>query len=154
MRKALWWVGGSLVVGLVVTYLAVFLSQPTDEQLILQALDESIARSKEGRPGGIAELYWVELTQLDGGATPTDVQNIRLAKPEVTVPARGIDMSGATPTITSPFFMKISFFGTSMDMSANVKIVFSPGRSTQLLIFPVKRWRVTDVQYLGELALE
>lgn len=153
MRKALWWVGGSLVVGLVVTYLAVWLSRPTDEQLIIEALDESIAMSREGRPGGIYEKFYVDFAFGVSDLTPTDIRNIRMAQHEVTVPHRQIELKGDSASITSPMSAEILILGDLFSTSANVKIIFSAETEMKLFIVPVRTWRVTDVLYQGGMRL-
>jgi len=110
MRKAVWWGGGALVLALIGMFVASLLNQPSDKQLILQALDESIAASRAGRPGGVLEYLSRNLTwNGDEGVNRMEIADyIKRAKPEVTVMHREVVLDGDTATITTPVNVKLS----------------------------------------------
>jgi hypothetical protein len=127
MRKAVWWGGGALVLALIGMFVASLLNQPSDKQLILQALDESIAASR------------MEIADY-----------IKRAKPEVTVMHREVVLDGDTATITTPVNVKLSMLGQSMEETLDrVTITFAAESGTKNLVIPVRKWRIIKVDVEG-----
>ncbi len=152
MRKAVWWGGGALVLALIGMFVASMLNQPSDKQLILQALDESIAASRAGRPGGVLEYLSRNLTwNGDEGVNRMEIADyIKRAKPEVTVMHREVVLDGDTATITTPVNVKLSMLGQSMDETLDrVTITFAAESGTKNLIIPVRKWRIIKVDVEG-----
>lgn len=142
------------MVGLIVTYLAVWLSRPTDEQLIIEALDTSISKSMEGGPGGIFEKFYADVMLQLEGEIPKSILSVGRGGIEVTVPHRAIELRGNSASITSPLYFNIPELGNLFPMAADVKVIFSAETEMKLFIVPVRTWRVTDVQYQGNWRFE
>jgi hypothetical protein len=126
MRKAVWWGGGALVLALIGMFVASLLNQPSDKQLILQALDESIAASRAGRPGGVLEYLSRNLTwNGDEGVNRMEIADyIKRAK--------------------------LSMLGQSMEETLDrVTITFAAESGTKNLVIPVRKWRIIKVDVEG-----
>jgi tRNA/tmRNA/rRNA uracil-C5-methylase (TrmA/RlmC/RlmD family) len=149
MKKPILIAAGILVV-LIGIRTIMTLGKPDDKQLVREALAESIAASKEGRPGGvmdkISDKLMVNNQQV---ASMRQIANwIRDAKPDVEVPKQDPVIVGDEAQITSPVRVKLSLPGGSgFDQTIqDVTLVFAKESATEWLIIPTTKWRLREVK--------
>lgn len=145
--KAVLYIGLAVVV-LVALRLTVFAPRPNDQELIKEALDQSIQASKEGRPGGVMDII-SEKFNINGmrpGSRWDIAKFIRDSKPDVVVEDTTAFVDGDKARITSPVQLKMSFLNQKWDRRVDdVTIVFEKEDARRYLIFPTRKWRLTDV---------
>lgn len=149
MKKTILVVVGILVV-LVGVRTIMSLGKPDDKQLVREALAESIAASKEGRPGGvmdkISDKLMVNSQQV---ASMGQIANwIRDSKPDVEVKNQDPVIIGEEAQITSPVRVKLTFpGGAGFDQTIDdVTLIFAKESATDWLIIPTTKWRLREVK--------
>lgn len=141
----------AVVVVLGAVRIGIGLSQPQDDQKAIQkALDESLQASREGRPGGVLDLLSNDL-KVNDQSSPASTQQIAKfihdQKPDVTVENPKAFVSGDDATITSPVDLKLDFLGQNMSQRIDgVTLQFHKENAHAFLIFPTKKWVLTDVR--------
>lgn len=146
MKKA------AIIVGIlaVVAVLAVALTGgPSDEEKILQALDDSIAASREGKAGGVLEHLSRSIT-FNGEpiASSGEISSyVRKAKPDIIVLNRDVEINGETATLVTPVDLELSYGPVSTSHRLdNVEITFRQEMGTRYGIIPASKWRVVEVK--------
>ena len=125
-----------------------YATAPSDEELILQALDEAVEASKEGRPGGVLEH--LSRTMTYNGQKVYDWSEfsriIKFAKPVIVVDANRPQIDGAQAIVTARVEFKMGFQAVSIDETVeNVEIRFRRESGTRWLIFPAPKWKIIEV---------
>lgn len=142
----------AIVVALIAVRVVMSFNGPSDEQLVRDALAESIKASKEGRAGGVIDYLSDKLTinGMDvGGDKRQILQYIKNSRPDITVSQPDPVVNGSEARITSPVTVKFSGplgtgdFNQSID---NVTLVFAKEDSMKWLVIPSKQWRLTEVK--------
>ena len=153
-----WWiVRGTLgviyaLLGFVGYVFLSFLSYPSANSQVEQALEMSIAATKQGQPGGVAEMFSTSYAAAKGTEAFLDPLTVRHLRPEVVIGHRGIKLEGDRAVIPSPLHMKIEPSpGQTVEIAANVNIWFVSERKTKFLGLPAKKWRIESVQYVGDI---
>lgn len=147
-KKAVLIAAASAVVVLIAS---AFLFGPKDEQLILEALDNSIKASRTGQPGGVAE-YLSKSLVVDGEATGAfDISKVvRLVKPDVEVLNRDVQIQGGFATIESPVNIRIQNGDDVGTTKINhVTITFAKESGVRWGIIPYPKWRIRDIKTEG-----
>lgn len=141
-KKVLAGVAGAAV--LVYVGIGLFAPQPSDEALIQTALDEAIQASKEGRPGSVIDLLANDFA-VNGERFSTGqiAERIRKMKPNIKFADRSPTISGDTANLRSSVALSLAI-GPSMSID-NVEVIFEKRSATRMLLFPTKKWEVTDV---------
>lgn len=140
-----------LIVGLIASGVC---GGPSDGELIDQALTESVAASREGRPGGVLEYLSKNFSVNDEQFGTRDIaKTIRDLKPNVELESRKPLIAGDSATITSPVRLSVSLPPVSYTIS-QVTLSFSKEESRKWLIFPAKQWRLTKVEIPAEVVEE
>ncbi len=117
----------------------------SDEQMIKAALDEAVLASKEGRPGGVLEFisqrFAVNGMKYGTGDISKTIKDLR---PNVEIENPTPNITGNSATIVSPVRLAVSLppIGTTL---SEVTITFAKENGTKWLIFPVKKWRMVEV---------
>jgi hypothetical protein len=150
MKKPILIVAALLVV-LVGIKAIVTMTGVDDKKLVREALAESIAASKEGRPGGVMDKISDELTVNDERFSRSQIANvIRDSKPDVTVEKQDPVIMGDEARITSPVNVKIKLPvgpGTAFDQTIDgVTLVFAKENATEWLVIPTRKWRLKEVK--------
>lgn len=153
-----WWiVRGTLgviyaLVGLIGFVFLSFLSYPSADRQIERALEMSIAATKQGQPGGVAEMFFTSYAAAKGTEASLDPLTVRQLRPEVVIGHRGIKFEGDRAVIPSPLHMKIEPTpGQTVEVAAKVNIWFVSERKTTFLGLPAKKWRIQSVEYAGDI---
>jgi len=145
--KTFVWIGLALLAVIVVRIGIGMANRPNDTQLIHEALNEAIKASKEGRPGGVVELFSRNLKVNDIDVSPNQGQIanfIRTQKPDVTVTKTTPSISGDEARIVSPVELDMGMFGKrNID---NVTLIFKREDATDFLIIPSSKWRLIEVR--------
>jgi len=117
-----------------------------DETQIRVALNESIKASKDGKAGGVLDLFSQNLT-LNRQEMPVDrrqiAQFIKDYKPDVEIPNQEVQVIGEEARIISPMELSIGPFGTRTVSEAT--FVFKRESDRLYGIIPSSKWRLTDV---------
>lgn len=146
-KRPLLWIVLLLVLVVVVRVGTGLANRPNDNQLIQAALADAIKASKEGRPGGVVELFSrnLKVNNVDVDANRGQIVDfIRNQKPDVTVTNATPQISGDEARIVSPVQLDMGLLGKrSMD---NVTMIFHREDSTEFLIVPTKTWRLVEVR--------
>lgn len=124
--------------------IGLFAPQPSDEELIRQALDEAIKAGKEGRPGSVIDFLASDF-EVNGERFSTGqiAERIRKMKPDMKFENREPTVSGDNASLKSSVALSLAI-GPSMNID-NVEVIFEKRSATRMLIFPAKKWQVTDV---------
>ena len=118
-----------------------------DRKMISQALSEAVKASREGRPGGVAELLSdsLKVNNVDVGRSQSQIsQFIREQKPEVVVQNSTPQITGDEARIVSPVELDLGLLG-KRNLS-EVTLIFKKEDSTAFLLFPTRKWRLTEVR--------
>lgn len=140
-----------VVIGVVAAILVVLrfgLQSPSDQELISQALKESIQATKEGKPGGVLEHLSRSLVLNDeANVNRRDIADfIRDIKPDITVHDPKPTVAGERAEIVSDVTLKIGVLGVGISQNlSNVRIEFGREVGTKWGVFPTKAWRITSV---------
>jgi hypothetical protein len=125
------------------------LNQPNDQQLIQQALADSIKASKEGRPGGVMDKLSanLKLNNLEVGGNQRQIaQYIKENQPDVNVINKQAAIAGDQAQISSPVDLELNIFGQKISQRLeNVTLVFKREDDREYLIFPTKKWKLAEV---------
>lgn len=130
-----------LRVGLIVT------NPPDDRKLIQQALADAIKASREGRPGGVLELFSqsLKVNSTEVGDNQRQLANIiRQYKPDVTVTNPTPTITGDEARIVSPVELDLPLLG-KREMK-DVTLIFHREDTTAYLVIPTREWRLTEVR--------
>jgi len=134
-----------------------FSQKVSDQELIETALTEALKAAKEGRSGVVLDFVSKQFTAntdfpLERGQI---AKYIRENHPEVEVLNKKATISGDSAIIVSPVQASISFQGMTMSHKfEDVKLGFRREDSLEWLIFPSKKWRLTEVVAEGLPELE
>ena len=137
---------------LAVTTLMNFCSPEVAYKSIATESEKSIAATKQGQPGGVAEMFSTSYAAAKGTEASLDPLTVRQLRPEVVIGHRGIKFEGDRAVIPSPLHMKIEPTpGQTVEVAAKVNIWFVSERKTTFLGLPAKKWRIQSVEYAGDI---
>ncbi len=136
---------GLLVVGAIVGWFNV--SQPNDQVLIRRALDQAIAASRDGQPGGVLEKlsFSFKINRQSPGSMFDVAKFVQQQRPDVEVPEfpdSDIRVSGDVASLTTP--VKVSMLTLSFDLPT-VDITFRKEESLAFFFIPTRAWKVAEV---------
>jgi len=146
---------GKTLIGIVIAIAVVFgirvaltlSANGDDRKMISQALGEAIKASREGRPGGVVELLSdsLKVNNIDVGPNQRQItQFIREQKPDVVVQDPSPQITGDEARIVSPVELDLGLLG-KRNLS-EVTLIFRKEDSTAFLVFPTRKWRLTEVR--------
>jgi len=146
-RKPIFLVLG-VVVALAILRFTIFAPAPNDQQLIAEALRQSIQASKEGRPGGVLDILSSKFRINDQSPGTMNIAKfIRDSKPDVDVSNMTAVVSGDTARIDSPVHVRATFLTQTFDQQIpNVTFVFQKEDAHKFLIIPTTEWHLTDIE--------
>lgn len=141
---------GLVLVALIALGLGAYLSGPSDEQLVREALQDSIEASRNGQPGGVLEHLSRSLTFNEVPVeSRQDVANfIRNSRPSVELLTSDppIRFEGSTAEMVADFHVAVAFGMVSIDQSIRGVVVrFRRESGTRWLVLPASRWRIAEV---------
>ena len=134
----------------------------SDEEMIIQALNDSIEASMEGRPGGVLDFLSDKLrvSGYDNIPKAQIAKIIRDNKPQVTVKNQTVTIlpDGETAEIVSDVQVKADIkeivFSYNLDRTLKgARMVFKKESGRKYLIFPVKVWRLAEVDLPNDAGL-
>lgn len=142
---------GLVVVALLAIGLGAYLSGPSDEQLVREALYESIEASRNGQPGGVMEHLSRSITFNEIPVeNRQDVANfIRNSRPSVNLLTQDapIRFEGSTAEMVADFHVVVAFGFVSIDQAINgVQVRFRRETATRWLVLPASRWRISEIR--------
>ena len=149
MKKVVWISGSAIVLVGVGTMLLTALNQPSDDELIRQALVEAGTGGRDGTPGGVMEYLSRGLTLNDqaAGSRAEIADFIRKAKPEVTFGEIKPTITGDQARVITPVTLSMSLFGASQTQTfSNVEITLQREMGTTYGVIPTPRWRIASVR--------
>lgn len=137
------------VVGLRV--LTLYTGQKDDKSMIQESLRQALEAGRQGKAGGVLDLLSNSLTvnqQSTEGNISRVADFIRKQKPDVTVPNQQPIVTGDEARIISPVTVKTSLpiIGDKTFTLKDVVLVFKKETAREYLVFPVSKWRLTEVQ--------
>ncbi|MBS1713417.1 MAG: hypothetical protein JST30_03685 [Armatimonadetes bacterium] len=125
-----------------------FLFQPKDQDLINQALKESVDASREGRSGSVMEYLSRSLTYND---VPVEyraqvARYIRNSKPEIYLENTAAIISGDSAQIVTPADLRIAVGPMPVNLHID-RVVITLGRETgtRFVFLPAPIWRIKEV---------
>ena len=140
------------IVGLIVLLVCVrvgisIVNKPDDPKLIQDALKDAIQASKEGRPGGVVELFSqnLKLNSTDVGDNQRQITDfIRKQKPDVTIEDTTPQITGDEARIVSPVSLDLGILGKRQ--LKDVTLIFKKEDATEYLVIPTRKWHLTEVR--------
>ena len=145
MKKAALAVGAVALLGVLVLP---FLFAPSDEQLIGEALKESISASREGRPGGVMEYLSSSLKYNNEDVTDRMgvADTIKRAKPDVVVQDPRPVIQGQTATIVSAVTVNMDVGPISFPIEIKRAVItFTKETGRKFLVLPAPIWRISSI---------
>jgi hypothetical protein len=151
------WIFGSVAVALAALAVLSYVTAPTDEQLIRQAIDESTEASRKGQPGGVLDYLSSSLTF--NGLPIMDKQEVskyvRLARPDITFGEFTPVVEGDRAAVVADVHIKMDWQGLKLDQTVpDVEVKLAKETGYRWLVLPGKKWRITEVMApdLGQFA--
>lgn len=146
-------VGIAFLLAIVVIIGGIFVaSQPSDEDLIQRALDESIEASRKGQPGGVFEHLSRSFTYNEKPITSRgDVSRyINELRPDITLLDRTPQIDGSRATIQTDVHLSIGILNYRQELIVpNTDIELRRETGTRWGFLPSPRWRVVRVEAPG-----
>ena len=145
MKKWMVWSLAVAVAGLAVLF---FVTAPSDDQLVRQAIDESTRASREGRPGGVLEYLSPYLAiNADPMIDRSDIARVvRLSKPEVRFGPYAPQIDGEAALVRADVAVKMSFQGLNIDTTFHgVQVKLTKTTGVRWLFLPGSKWKITEV---------
>ena len=128
-----------------------------DKKQIVEALQESIKATKEGRPGGVMDKISDHFTinDTDVVARGQIINWIKNLKPDITVSHQDPVITGDEAQITSPVSIKGKGMGIDFDRTVEgITLIFAKESATEWLVIPTKKWRLKDVKVPDDIAAQ
>lgn len=146
-------IAGAIVAVLILVFSVVVLAtRPSDDELIQEALDRSIAASREGKPGGVFEHLSRSFTYNETAITSRrDVgQYINQLKPDIELSNRAPEISGDTALIMTDVNLEIGILNYRQELTIpGVEIELAKESGTRWGFLPYPQWRVIRVEAPG-----
>ena len=130
---------------------ATSLRQGDDATMIRDTLRQSLEASRRGEPGGVLEGLSSSFTynnEEQGGLRGMAANFVKNQRPDIEVVNTTPIVTGDEARITSPVKLKMSA-PVIGERSLNIKdvvLVFRKETARKYLVFPVKKWRLAEVQ--------
>jgi hypothetical protein len=136
---------GAAIVLLGLRVAMIFTHQPSDQDLIQQALTASLEASKKGEAGGVLDLLSKQFKVNQGSAPDTSeiADFIRRVKPDIQLEDRHALITGDQARIVTP--VDLSMLGQSMQLK-DVMLVFHKEQGHGFLFLPTPQWHLTEVR--------
>ena len=122
-------------------------NKPDDPKLIQEALTDAIRASREGRPGGVVELFSdnLKLNNVNVGGNERQVMDfIQKQKPDIVFADTHAQITGSEARIVSPVSLDLGILGKRN--LKEVTLIFKKESSTDFLIIPTTKWRLVEVR--------
>ncbi len=124
--------------------------QKDDATMIRESLRQSLEASRKGEPGGVLEAVSNSIKvngEDQGGNGGMIAKYIKNQKPNIEVTNPNPIVTGDEASITSPVRIKISVpvMGDHTVTMKDVVMTFHKETGREYLIFPVKKWRLSEV---------
>lgn len=146
-------IAGAIVLVLILIFaLVVVVTRPSDEDLIQEALERSIAASREGKPGGVFEHLSRSFTYNESAITSRrDVgQYINQLKPAIELSNREPNISGNTAMILTDVHLEIGMLNYRQEFTVpGVEIELAKESGTRWGFIPYPQWRIVSVEAPG-----
>jgi hypothetical protein len=144
------WIAGAVGILLFIgALIGVYAFGPKDDEMIYDALEDSIQASQEGRPYGVLERLASGFTYNSEQVTSrADVARvIRELRPKVTILSRELRIEEDEALLTSPASVMFGE-GGRVDLP-RVDIVFQRTSGFRWVFFPYANWKVKSVKAEG-----
>lgn len=152
-KAKIWLAVAAVAAGTIAALFVAARDTRTDKEQIVSALDDSVAASKEGRPGGVLDLMseQFEISGLGKISRNWVAKQIRENKPEVSFTRETIEITGdrAEMTADASLRLKVNLGPVSKDLSPSmqgVKLIFRKEDVRKFLIVPSKVWKLVEVR--------
>lgn len=146
-------IAGAIVLVLILIFaLVVVVTRPSDEDLIQEALERSIAASREGKPGGVFEHLSRSFTYNESAITSRrDVgQYINQLKPAIELSNREPNISENTARILTDVHLEIGMLNYRQEFTIpGVEIELAKESGTRWGFIPYPQWRIVSVEAPG-----
>jgi hypothetical protein len=122
-------------------------NRSSDQQLIEQALNDSIAASKAGRPGSVLELLSqnFKVNDEEYGSRSQIAKAIRDYRPDIKLQSTAAQVEGHSAEINSNIDLSLSGPLPLSLTIPNAKLQFEKELGTKWLLFPDRRWKLVRV---------
>lgn len=127
-----------------------FLNQPSDKELIRDAITEAQKASREGRSGGVLEFLSKDLVvnQTEAGTSRSSIADyIKKMKPDVSFAESEPDIQGDSARLETDAKVTFAILGFSRSIDIPKTIIrFQKVESADWLIIPKKSWKITNIE--------
>jgi len=129
-----------------------FLFQPKDQDLINQALKESVDASREGRSGSVMEYLSRSLkyNEIPVENRAEVARYIRNSKPEIYLENTAALINGDSAQVVTPADLRVAVGPMPVTLHID-RVVITLGRETgtRFLVLPAPIWRIREVHADG-----
>jgi hypothetical protein len=127
--------------------MTLFAPHQNDQEMIRDALAQSIKDSKDGKAGSLMDLLSDKFKVNGTQESQHDIARlVKQWRPDITVDSEDPIVSGDTAKIISTVHLKVSLPGGEIDKDVpNVTFTFQREDSSKFLVIPTKKWKLTDV---------
>ena len=142
------WIIASSAVALAGLTVLFLVTAPTDEELIREALEESVQASRDGRPSAVLDHLSRSLTfnGMPVGSRSEIADFVRRTKPEIELGPVEPVIEGDVATVVTSVRVNVSLPGFSAGQKVSqVQIRLARERGVRWLLFPGARWRISEV---------
>lgn len=124
-----------------------FFFGPSDEELIKQALEETVAAAAQGEPSIVLDNLSSKFTYGSQIPFPGDISKaVRLSKPKVSILYIDPVIEGEQAVVKSPVTIEMAFMSINLNETVpDVKITLEKEWGLKYLFMPTPRWRIVDV---------
>jgi len=143
------WIIASVIVALTGLTVLFIVTAPSEEQLIREALDESIEASREGKPNPVLDNLTRTFT-WNGQTVSVDrnevAKYIRMGHPDITLGEFKPEVSGDEAVVVTDVHLKMEFQTLKFDQTlpkVEIRLHREPG--TRWLVLPGERWKIYEV---------
>ncbi len=142
-----WIIGSGLVAAAALTVLY-FVTTPSDEELIRQAITDATQAGREGKPGPVLD-YLSKAFSFNGVPMMDRAEiskYVRLARPEIEFGDYEPVIVEDDAVVVTDVHVKFAFQGAGMDQTVpDVQVRLARESGLRWLVLPGKKWRITEV---------
>lgn len=123
----------------------IYARHPSDQELIQNALSESLEASRKGQPGSVLDLLSKQFTINQTAAPDTSqvADFVRRYKPDIRLENRHAQIVGDEARIVTA--VDLGLFGQTTRLN-DVMLVFRKEEGHGFLFLPTTKWHLTDIR--------
>ena len=142
------WIIASCAVVLAGLGVLFVVTAPSDEDLIREALEESVQASRDGRPGVVLDHLSRSLTfnGIPVGSRADIAEFVRKSKPDIKLGPVDPVIEGDVATVVTSVRVNVSLPGFTAEQTVpQVQIKLERQTGVRWLLLPGTKWRISEV---------